>query len=156
MRNKRIMVPVLVAVFLLAGAGTVFAMTKIKQSTPEEPQQTEETTAVEEETKETTTTEETTEGEKKEETQTPATIEEQNQKAVEKQRACNLLREQMNAEIRKEDQEYGVALQKPNGCVGSQCSDAAATVEQNHKKKVSDIIDNYQKKWTYYSCPGVL
>ena len=155
MSNKKIMIPVLVAVFLLAGAGTVFAMMKIKQSPPEEPQQTEETTATEEETKETTATEETAEGEKKEETQTPATIEEQNQKAVEKQRACNLLREQMNAEIRKEDQEYSVALQKPNGCVDGQCSDAA-TVEQNHKKKVSDIIDNYQKKWTYYSCPGAL
>ena len=156
MRNKRIMIPVLVAVFLLAGAGTVFVMMKIKQTTPEEPQQTEETAAAEEEAKETTTTEETAEGEKKEETQTPTTPEEQNQKAVEKQRACNVLREQMNAEIRKEDSDYNIAHQKAGQCNGGDCAAAAAKVETDHNVNLGKIRETYQQKWTYYSCPGIL
>ena len=154
MRNKKIMIPALVVAFLLAGAGTVFVMMKIKGSTSEEPQQTEETAPAEEETP--TEEEKPAEGEKKEEKPKTETIEEKNKKVVEKQNACNKLREEMNAAIRKEDNNVAAARQKASTCTSGDCTAVAAKVEADHNTNLNKIMSTYQKKWKDSGCAGNL
>ncbi|MBR5419397.1 hypothetical protein IK110_04090 [Candidatus Saccharibacteria bacterium] len=155
MKNKKIMIPVLVAAFLLASVGTIFVLKQIKgQPDSNDSQQSEEIAATEEKSKD--EEEKKTDDSKEEEPKKEPTIEEKNKKQVELIRSCNKIVEEKNAELRKEDQKYSSSLQKINSdsnCNSNGCT-TRESVENTHSESINKINIAYAEKYKKAGCRG--
>ncbi len=158
MKKSRLII-LLAAVFVAAGAGTVFVLMQLKKPASDEPKN-DEPTAVVEEPAEKSAEEKKGEEKKSEKPQKQidpvVAMKEKEKQEIALMKACNKISEDMNKELEKEDRRYGEDLQTAyRKCGGGKCEEVDKE-NKKHDDNRKTIRANYEKKFQSTKCRGSL